>query len=357
VGWLAGKNGKMLPFMSRGRAYRYAAARLLVFMCASLLLSACGGLGAAQPQSITPDRTSPASTSAPPSWTPNQSVGCAQRVLIISLDGLRPDALSSLRTPNMMRLTAHGVSSFSAQTTMPSTLPAHASMLSGYDTLGHGVFWNDYVPLFGFIRSHTVFSIAHEHGLHTSMLVAKEKLIHIATPGTVDEFAYISGGDDAIVDAGIERIEAGFGVLFIHLRGPDSTGHRYGWMSTEYLVAVNTSDQHVGELLEALENVGQDETTLVIITADHGGSGTSHGSRSEEDMTIPWIMVGPGVMAGFELGEGVRVFDTAATALWALGLALPDNLDGRPIVEAFLPDMYEACGLESIMMDNPAGSN
>jgi arylsulfatase A-like enzyme len=274
-------------------------------------------------------------------------------VLIISLDGLRPDALSSLRAPNMTQLAAHGASASHAQTTTPSTLPAHASMLSGYKPWGHGIIWNDYIPLFGSIRSSTVFSIAHEHGLRSVMLVAKEKLVHIAATGTVDEFHYISGGDDVIVKAGIENIEEGFGVLFIHLRALDSTGHRYGWMSAEYLAATNRTDQHVGDLLQAIEAAELEGSTLVILTSDHGGSGTSHGSRSEEDMTIPWIVSGPGVMTGIELGDDISTMDTAATALWSLRLPLPDDLDGRPIMEMFAASAIEACGLAPISL-NPS---
>jgi len=328
------------------RGWRSAWALVLFFVGASFFLSACDAVSQPGSPSTTPIDVAEVTSRVPPA-------GCVERVLIISLDGLRPDALSSLRTPNLMQLAGRGAYSSRARTTTASTLPAHASMLSGYGTLGHGIFWNDYVPLLGFIRSSTVFSIAHEHGLLTAMLVAKEKLIHIATPGTVDDYAYITGGDDQITLAGIERIQHGFGVLFIHLRTLDSTGHRYGWMSGEYMAAVGRSDQRVAQLLGELEASGLGATTLVMITADHGGSGTSHGSRSEQDRTIPWIVSGPGVVPGMALGEGVSVVDTAATALWSMGLPLPEGMDGRPVAEAFSPHVAATCGLEPLMMSAP----
>jgi arylsulfatase A-like enzyme len=52
-------------------------------------------------------------------------------------------------------------------------------------------------------------------------------------------------------------------------------------------------------------------------------------------MTIPWIVAGPGVVPGSKLSRRVVVYDTAATAMWALGLDLPSDLDGRPVLEAF----------------------
>jgi len=337
------------------RRFRRLGMKLLLALMV-IMLGACGA-----EQGMTSGPVTPAVTITEPGSSAFEATGvpaaaitesvtvCVQRVLIISLDGLRPDALSQLRTPNMMRLAARGAFAPRAQTIRyTGTLPAHASMLSGYDLFGHGILWNAYIPWLGFIRRSTVFSIASENGLHTAMLVGKDKLFHIAAPGTVDDYAYIPDGDQAIVRAGVERIEQGFGVLFIHLRALDSAGHRHGWMSPSYLEAVSGSDTHVGELLDALRRAGLDETTLVILTADHGGSGTNHGSGSVEDRTIPWIVAGPGVVAGLELDGDVSVMDTAATALWALGLPLPDDLDGRPIVQAFGAGVEEWCSLEHV---------
>ena len=80
------------------------------------------------------------------------------------------------------------------------------------------------------------------------------------------------------------------------------------------------------------------QDTLIIITADHGGHGTSHGSSRLEDITIPWIIAGPGVRH-VVLSTNVSTTDTAATVAWALGLPIQPDWDGRPVLEAFgLPD-------------------
>jgi arylsulfatase A-like enzyme len=260
----------------------------------------------------------------------------AERVLIISMDGFRPDALDPARTPALIALAARGASTFAAQTILPSvTLPAHASMLTGYEPEDHGVTWNDYVPANGFVRTATIFSLAHEAGYRTVMVVTKEKLVHIALPGTVDEFLYQSVGDFALAEIAAAEIADGFGVLFVHFAGPDAAGHLFGWMSASYLGTVHNTDIAVGRLLEALAEAGLSESTLVIITADHGGHGMIHGTSLLEDTTVPWIVAGPGVIPGLTLRTPVRVFDTAPTAAWALGLPLPDDMDGAPVLEAF----------------------
>jgi arylsulfatase A-like enzyme len=257
-------------------------------------------------------------------------------VLILSLDGLRPDALDPERTPTILALAEAGAATLTAQTTMPSaTLPAHGSMLSGYDVDRHGLSWNDYIPANGYIRTATVFSVAHDAGLHTEMVVSKEKLVHIATPGTVDEFTYVPGGDYAVAEQAGMAIADGFEVLFVHFPGPDTAGHQAGWMSPIYLGTVAHTDEAVARTLEALDVAGLRDGTLILLTSDHGGHGEIHGSSRPEDMTIPWIINGPGVVPGTQLHTAVVVYDTAATALWALGLPLSDDLDGRPVLEAF----------------------
>jgi hypothetical protein len=138
------------------------------------------------------------------------------------MDGFRPDALDPTRTPILLGLAARGASTFSAQTILPSaTLPAHASMLTGYDVEDHGVTWNDYIPANGFARTTTIFGLAHDAGYRTVMVVAKEKLVQIALPGTVDEFIYQPVGDFAIAE--IAATVRGFGVLCPPLARPAAT--------------------------------------------------------------------------------------------------------------------------------------
>jgi arylsulfatase A-like enzyme len=94
------------------------------------------------------------------------------------------------------------------------------------------------------------------------------------------------------------------------------------------------ADQALNNLLMALDSYGLREETLLIITADHGGHDTTHGTRRPEDMTIPWIISGPGIQP-MQLTSPVQTMDTAATAAYALGLTIPEEWDGVPVTEAF----------------------
>ena len=260
-----------------------------------------------------------------------------EQVVLISIDGLRPDAMELANTPTLDALRLAGVYSPNAQAVVPSvTLVNHASMLGGMAPEKHGIDWNVADSSKGKINGPTLFTVAHNAGLSTAMVVGKPKLDHINLPGSVDDFIYAGYTDIQVANRSIELIKAGLpNVLFIHLPDVDSAGHLVGWMSTAQLLALANSDRQIGKIVDALETGGYLENTLLIITSDHGGSGTSHGSNSPEDTTILWLAVGPNVPAGVMLTDSITTYDTAATILYALNLSIPLEWDGQPVLESF----------------------
>lgn len=313
---------------------------------AGILLWSCSPVPAAVATStpVAPSSTPQPSATLPPTAQPTQTptatatrppLPAVKRVLIISMDGLRPDGLLRAEIPNISKWITGGASSFTAQTIMPSvTLPAHSSMLSGTCPSKHQITWNDYIPENGYIQVPTVFSVAHDAGLRTVMVVGKQKLVTIARPGTVDSFT-VTDHDEDTVAAAVKQAEPGFGVMFVHLTLPDFAGHQDGWMSPLYIQVIGQDDTAIGTLMDGLQKEGMLDGTLIILTADHGGHDTTHGTDQAADMTIPWIVYGPGVLPAFAVPVPVSTTDTAATAVWALGLTLPAEWDGRPVVEAF----------------------
>ncbi len=92
---------------------------------------------------LTPSETAASSETPIPSATPTPAAR-ARRVVILSIDGLRPDVITSAPMENLLKLMQNGAYSLSAQTTYPSvTLVDHASMLTGMCPSKHGVNWND----------------------------------------------------------------------------------------------------------------------------------------------------------------------------------------------------------------------
>lgn len=286
------------------------------------------------PPTLTPTATATQTETPLPTVTPTP-VPFAKRVIILSIDGLRPDAIGLAPMPNLIDLMQTSAYSMAAQTVYPSvTLVAHASMLSGLCPSKHGVDWNDYLPERGYAQGTDLFDIAHAAGLETDMYVGKKKLVQITEPGSLTNFVFINDRDTVIMERLIEEFPQNFGVLFIHFAMADGMGHSYGWLSPQQFSVLFRADQALKQLLDELDARNLRSETLIIITADHGGHASTHGSNSPDDMTIPWIASGPGIQPK-QLTSFIQTTDTAATAAFALGLSIPAEWDGAPVYEAF----------------------
>jgi predicted AlkP superfamily pyrophosphatase or phosphodiesterase len=258
----------------------------------------------------------------------------AQRVILFSLDGVRPDALAEARTPNIDRLIERGSYTPRALSVMPSvTLPCHQSMLRGVDVPRHGITSNVFQPLARPVPS--LFDAARAAGKRTGFFYNWEQLRDLSAPGSLD-VAYFwrdcksADGDQHVADYAIghlQRMPLDF--TFVYLGWPDECAHKTGWMSAPYLRAIENADDCVGKVLAA---AGDD--TVVLLQSDHGGHGRSHGTDMEEDMRIPWLLAGPGVRRGFRITSEVRIYDTCVTLAHLLGLPPAPEWDGRVVEEA-----------------------
>lgn len=272
----------------------------------------------------------------------------ASHVVIVSIDGLRPDAIAKFNAKTMLRLMREGTYSLTAQTILPSkTLPSHTSMLTGVDAGGHGITWNsDETDEHGHVNVPTVFGLAKEAGYRTAAFFSKTKFHHLEAPQTLDHVVSPHGGfltsrfsaDRTVgfVEDYLESDAAEPNLLFVHIGEPDYAGHLFGWMSQTYGMAVRQADRALAEIIdEANDRFGGGNYTL-IVTADHGGHGRDHGSDDPRDTTIPWIVWGKGVQPGAPL-PAIRTMDTAATALWLLGVEAPADWVGQPVTTPFQP--------------------
>lgn len=120
---------------------------------------------------------------------------------------------------------------------------------------------------------------------------------------------------------------------------PEYVGHYAGTgLNADYASMVEKLDEAVGKLLDALEEKGLTDKTLVVFTSDHGGIAKFHsqaplragkGSYYEGGIRVPFLMRWPGVIeAGSRSDELVNGLDLYPTFMEAAGIAAPDDLDG-----------------------------
>jgi hypothetical protein len=284
-----------------------------------------------------PEKTSSARDSRP--------IPAIEHVCIISVDGLRPDRALYASMPNLRGMLKNGSYSFWAKTTPNSiTLPSHVSMLTGVSPRRHGIEWNSDLPLTRPIYPGvpTIFEVARAAGYSTALIAGKKKFNIFNEPGALT-YADIPDGQspNAAVSLAAARVIEDHkpDLIFIHFADVDATGHRYGWGSPEQLAAIEETDVRLGEILDAFKRAGISESTFIIVTADHGGTGRGHGPDDPRSRFIPWIASGPHVRAGFDLTQladlDVHTEDSAATALYLLGIPLPSYLEGHPVRAAF----------------------
>lgn len=290
----------------------------------------------------------------------------AEHVFIISFDGGKPAVIAQSDMPLFKTMAAEGAHTWEAQTIMPSiTLPAHTSMLTGVTPLKHHILWNDWKPEEGLVKVPTSFGIAKAHGLTTAMFVGKVKFRHLDLPGTLDAFVFpvpeVPADPKAaekskveakpVAEAFATALAGGFkpNLCFIHFSDTDTAGHKYGWGSPEQIQAFANCDGALKIVMDAIRKAGLADSSVVIMTADHGGHNVSpeeikanpngrrgtHGLATPDDLTIPWIAWGRSVKPNTTLTAPVGICDTAATALWLLDIPVPSDWDGKPVTSAF----------------------
>jgi hypothetical protein len=278
----------------------------------------------------------------------NRPIPGVEHVVLVSVDGLRPDLALRANMPALRGMLASGAFTFWAKTTEVSiTLPSHTSMITGVAPEKHGVSWNGDLPAGQqrYPKFPTVLETATAAGYSTAMIVGKSKFATLDKPGTV-AYSYVPSPQQGWVSISIvtthaeEIIGAHKPVLsFIHLPEVDLVGHAKGWGSDAQIETIEKADASLARIFRALDEAGIRKSTVVILTADHGGAGFTHGPDDARSRHIPWIIVGPGVKHGYDLTRvaklQVRTEDSAATILYLLGLPRPSDLDGRPVTAAF----------------------
>lgn len=312
----------------------------------------------AEPQSFNRPTTRPAlSPFIRPKTSPTtRPVEEIRRAMVVSIDGLRPDLLLRANCPNIRALMSRGSFTMWARTTPNSiTLPSHVSMMTGVNPRRHDIEWNRDMntiePMYP--RVPTLFEVAKRHGYTTALAAGKDKFDMFDRPGVLD-WKFIPTRARAgmpehacttadVAAAAVEMIrDHKPDVMLVHLPTVDVVGHLKGWATPAQIKAIEDADAAVGALIAALDEMKLTDSTLVIITADHGGAGRNHGPDDPRSRHIPWIAAGPGITHGLDLTIyaklTVNTEDTFATTCWMLGIppSVPD-MDGVPVKSILQP--------------------
>jgi predicted AlkP superfamily pyrophosphatase or phosphodiesterase len=254
-----------------------------------------------------------------------------KHIALFVIDGIRPDGLQQADTPTMDRLIASGAHTLTAQTVMPSvTLPCHMSLFLGVGPGRHGITTNTWTPQVRPVPG--LIEEIHQAGGRVASFYNWEQLRDIARPGALEASFFLRDCYAPEGDHGVAALAASWlrqnetHLAFIYLGYTDTAGHDHGWMSAPYLQAIANADRCIQRVIDALP-----AGTTILITSDHGGHDQSHGTDSDEDMTIPLLMHGPGIPPGHKIERPVEITDIAPTIAAMMGLDAPREWIGEAI--------------------------
>lgn len=266
-----------------------------------------------------------------------------RRVVLVVLDGLRPDAIPRFGLHHLTALAHRGASTMLGRTVSPSvTACAMASLLTGAAPERHGLMSEKFHLPRSSGPLHPLPRTLAAHSMPSSAFLAKMPLLftgiahRLASHLGFTETSF-RGGNSAEIHAAARRTlrEQTRGLVLMHWPDADRAGHAHGWMSAPYAAAARQMDATLGSLVAEIG--AEDPGTLIIALADHGGGGAvadHHNSEHPLDRTIPVVLAGGAVRRG-DLPPGASLLDVPATVAWALGVPLPESFAGRPLAEAF----------------------
>jgi arylsulfatase A-like enzyme/Flp pilus assembly protein TadD len=268
-------------------------------------------------------------------------------VLLITVDTFRADRVGS-NTPAIAALARDGIRFDAADSPVPLTLPAHASLMSGLLPLHHGM-RNNGIGVFPAARQ-TLAAIFAAHSYRTGAFVGSFILDH--------RFG-LDRGFERYDDEIVRNVTDSSGTFDAERRGAEVVDRALAWLrqndARPFFAWVHLYDAHapyappppypqtydgevayvdaqVARLLAAVDR----GNTIIVIVGDHGEALGEHGELThglllyEPTLHVPMIVAAPS-LAPRVIRTPVSTVDLAPTIASLAGVAFAAPLDGRDL--------------------------
>lgn len=277
--------------------------------------------------------------------TNKANLAATKRVVLIALDGISVDGFLQAKTPNLDALLAEGVLSLETRVVMPSvTLPNWTSHLTGSGPEQHGVVDNGweinkfklpaietdaagyYPSLFKVLKDAlpSVKTAFYYNWINLFYPYNKQYLDEVSY---LEEDAYVPNYEKALSFLMANRKDPS--LIFLYSVHTDHAGHKYKWMSPEYIQSIEEADVEIGRFLHKMKQEGLYEETHFMFLSDHGGIEYGHGGVSTNEMIVPWGITGPGIAKGKQLTEPNNTVNTASLILRLFKVEQPLSWTGE----------------------------
>jgi N-sulfoglucosamine sulfohydrolase len=304
----------------------------------------------------------------------------------------KPSPNQVIRTPNVDRVAREGVLFRNAFVNAPSCTPCRSSLLSGrhFFQTGRGAIlrgaqWDASIPSFPLLLLESGYHIGKSHkvwspGAPADAPFGGQKFAYEKAGGLPNRF---SGSVTKMMAEGeslegarervLAQVRGNFDAFLAHSTpdkpwlyffGPTTTHRKWvkgsgkalwgidpealkGKMPAslpdvsevredmaDYLGECQAVDAYLGVLLQRLEEAGQLERTLIVLSGDHGMPGVPDGKCNlyDQGTAVPLVVRLPGGVPGRVVDDLVRLPDLAPTFLELAGVSAPEGLYGRSLL-------------------------
>jgi arylsulfatase A-like enzyme/Tfp pilus assembly protein PilF len=280
-------------------------------------------------------------------------------VVLISIDTCRADhwgsyGYASDTTPHIDEVAREAILFENVMSPVPITLPAHSSLMTGMIPPAHGVRDN------GTYRLHdsavTLAEILKDNGYKTAAAIGGFVLSSPFGLGQgfdvyEDDFEDIEGEDfierrgEEVSRLAVEWLDQhreGRQFLFLHYFDPHADYRppepfRTRFAENLYDGEIAYTDWCINKVIEKLKSLGVYDSSLIVITADHGEDLGDHGETThayfvyQSTIKVPLLIKLPGSRKARRVAQGASLVDVMPTVLEVLGIARPRQIQGRSL--------------------------
>lgn len=294
-------------------------------------------------------------------------------VVLVSMDTVRHDRLhcygrKQIDTPVLDGLAREGVRFSQAVAPVPMTLPSHATMLTGLDPHHHGARVNGMFKLNDDVP--TLATVLGQAGYRTGAVIAAFVLDRrfglargfdhydddLSSGRSSYEFGYRERPADLVnkaAEAWLRKSSDKPFFLFVHYfdphwpyTAPEPFAGKYkDNFYGDYDEEIAYTDHQLGKLLGVLDEIGQRDKTLIVVTSDHGEGLDQHNEKThsllvyDTTLRVPLIISGPSPLPhGRLMPRQVGLIDIMPTVLDLVGVSSPAPMDGVSLLSPLPPE-------------------
>lgn len=294
-------------------------------------------------------------------WPQPQDI---RNVILISIDTCRSDYLSCYgyrrqTTPNIDQVADQGILFENSISPVPITLPAHCTMMTGTIPPHHGVRNNIGYQLNQ--SNQTLAEILSTEGFRTAAIVSafvldskfgmaqgfesyNDRFVNVRHALSGDERIGEETTRFALEWLNEHKSEKFF--LFLHYYDPHDDYEAPEPFATEYADnpyagEIAYTDHCIGQVIDKIKEAGLYDSSLIIITGDHGEMLGEHGELThtyfvyQSAVKVPLIFKLPGRTKSRRISHYVGLVDILPTICGILGIDKPDRIQGRDLSPYF----------------------